>query len=201
MNDAISGWNDWSAVMTAVADEWSDMNICELHGFITAVVTVCKAPDETVWQLLFENAFIPALPEKLLMLVTEEAEDVHDQLQDTDDAYEYQPLLPDDTHDLVERITGIASWANGFLTGYGITSAVPRPDEEELLLNLQRVARLKVSHEELEEAEAEDEGSTDAQYEELLEFVRIVPVSLSSMGDFKEVAKLPIIAGVPVQAN
>lgn len=199
MNDAISGWNDWSAVMSAVADEWSDMNICELQGFITAVVTICKAPSEDEWKLLFENAFVPELPETLLNLVVEEGEDVHDQLQDTDDAYEYQPLLPDDTHDMVERITGIASWANGFLTGYGITSTTPRPDEEELLISLQRLGRLKLTYEELEEAEAEDEGSTEAQYEELLEFARIVPVSMSSMGEFKEVTKLPIIAGLAMQ--
>lgn len=199
MNDAISGWNDWSAVMTAVADEWSDMNICELQGFITAVVAVCKAPSESEWQLLFENSFIPELPEKLLDLVVEEGEDVHDMLQDKDDAYEYQPLLPDDTHAMVERLTGVASWANGFLTGYGITSSVPRPDEEELLRSLQRLARLKVSQEELDEAEEEAEGSTEQDYEELLEFARIVPVSISSMGEFKDVTKLPIIAGLPVQ--
>lgn len=201
MNDAISGWNDWASVLTKVENEWNDMNLCELHGFVSAIVTICHAPNSQEWQLLFENAFIAQMPEDLLTLITEEAEDIHELLKDTDDAYEYQPLLPDESHALIERLTGLVSWGNGFLSGYAVTATVPRKDEEELLLNLQQLARLKLSQDDLDEAEAEEEGSTEAQFEELLEFARIVPVSMSSMGEFKQVTKLPIIAGLPQERN
>lgn len=201
MNDAISGWNDWADVMTSCENEWEEMNICELQGLITAVVAICEAPTEKEWQLLFENAFIPLPPERLLQLIIEEGDDVHDQFKDKEDAYEYHPLLPDESHDIIERLTGIASWANGFLTGYGITCVTPRKDEEELLLSLQKLARLDINAEEIALAEEEDEGSTEADYIELVEFARMVPVSMSSMGDFKKVTKLPIIAGLPMQTK
>ena len=186
--------------MTAISNEWNDMNICELHGFIIAVVSVCYAPSEQEWQVLFENAFVPALPTSLLTLVTEEAEDIHALLQDKDDAYTYQPLLPDDSHAMIEQVTGISSWANGFLPGYAITSTVPRPDEKELLISLQSLARLKMTQEELDEVEADTQGGNAADYEELLEFARIVPVSISSIGKFTKVTSLPIIAGLPVNS-
>ena len=35
-------------------------------------------------------------------------------------AYAYTPLVPDDEHDLYERVTALKQWANGFMTGFGI---------------------------------------------------------------------------------
>ena len=126
MNDDISGWNDWSK---AFAD-WTDVTISELHGLMTGLMTVCHAPAKIEdWeQLLTELSF--SLPnEAALTLLAEEAEDTSFQLKDKDDAYQYSPLVPDDEHDLYERVMALKEWANGFMTGFGVTDCNLKAEE------------------------------------------------------------------------
>ncbi len=189
MNDNISGWNDWQG---AIAD-WSDVSISELHGLMTGLMTACNAPDEDVWaQVLEELSFAP-LPEAALTLLTEEAEDTVFQLKDQDDAYAFSPLVPDDEHDLLERIVALKHWSNGFMTGFGVSDCRISADENEMLADLAKIGAIRI------EDEDDFEGGEEA-YLQLFEFARMVPVSLATRKR-KAVKELPLIAGLAIDAK
>ena len=189
MNDNISGWNDWSAAF----ENWSDVSISELHGLMSGLMTACEPPDEDGWaQVLSELSFAP-LDEAALSLLTEEAEDTVFQLKDKDDAYAYMPLVPDDEHDLYERVIALKHWANGFMTGFGITDCRLNPEENELLSTLSQIGGIRI------EPDDEFEGGEES-YLHLYEFARMVPVSLA-VRKRKPVSELALISGLPVDAK
>lgn len=189
MNDNISGWNDWNA---AFAD-WTDVTISELHGLMTGIMTACEAPSEEGWiELLTELSF--SIPEPAaLTLLTEEAEDTVFQLKDKDDAYAYTPLVPDDEHDLYERVMALKHWANGFLTGFGITDCRITADETEQLNTLSKIGGIRV------DPDNEFEGGEES-YLHLYEFARMVPVSFSTRKR-KPVKELSLISGLSIDAK
>lgn len=189
MNDNISGWNDWSA---AFAD-WTDITISELHGIMTGIMTVCHAPDTQGWQTVLTELSFSEPDTAALTLLTEEAEDTSFQLKDKDDAYAYTPLVPDDEHDLYERVLALKHWASGFLTGFGVTSTALSSDENEMLADLSKIASIRI------DPDDEFEGGEEA-YLQLYEFARMIPVSLS-VRKRKHVMELPLIAGLPLHAK
>lgn len=190
MNDDISGWNDWSK---AFAD-WTDVTISELHGLMTGLMTVCHAPAKIEdWeQLLTELSF--SIPnEAALTLLAEEAEDTSFQLKDKDDAYQYSPLVPDDEHDLYERVMALKEWANGFMTGFGVTDCTLTAEENVMFSDLAKIGSIRI------EPDDEFEGGEES-YLYLYEFVRMVPVSLA-IRPRKSLMSLPLIAGLSVNAK
>ena len=189
MNDNISGWNDWSA---AFAD-WTDISISELHGIMTGIMTVCHAPDVQGWQTVLAELSFSEPDTAALTLLTEEAEDTSFQLKDKDDAYAYTPLVPDDEHDLYERVLALKHWSSGFLTGFGVTSTALSSDENEMLADLSKIASIRI------DPDDEFDGGEEA-YLQLYEFARMIPVSLS-VRKRKQVMELPLIAGLPLHAK
>lgn len=102
--------------------------------------------------------------------MTDEAEDVAHAL--SDDELDYLPMLPDDNHLLFERVQALADWCAGVVLGFGLASGHIRADEQELIEHLQDVAAV-----EFEDSDDDEEG--EESYQELYEFVRLIPVSLS----------------------
>lgn len=137
MDDYISGWQDW----TQAFEDWHDVIISELHGLISGVLSVCDAPTEQEWQLLLTELSFTELEPKALEIVTEEGEDMVAVLTDDADSYQFMPLLPDDDHPLYERLMALKNWANGFLTGFGVTDSALRPEENSLFNDLAKSAR------------------------------------------------------------
>ena len=189
MNDNISGWNTW---LTAF-DDWNDVSISEVHGLMTGLMTACNAPDEQVWAKVFEELSFAPLPEAALTLLTEEAEDTVFQLKDKDDAYAYMPLLPDDEHDLYERVMALKQWANGFMTGFGITDCQISGDENEMLSDLAKIGAIRL-------AEDEDFEGGEESYLYIYEFARMVPVSFATRKR-KPVKDIALIAGLAIDAK
>lgn len=189
MNDNISGWNTWS---TAIED-WTDVSISELHGLMTGLMTACHAPSEQEWAtVLAELSFAP-LPDAALTLLTEEAEDTVFQLKDKDDAYAYTPLVPDDEHDLYERVMALKQWANGFMTGFGVSDCRLTSEENEMLMDLAKIGGIR-----LEEDEAYEGGEESYLY--IYEFARMVPVSFATRKR-KPVKDLALISGLAIDAK
>lgn len=189
MNDNISGWNTWS---TAIED-WTDVSISELHGLMTGLMTACHAPSEQEWAtVLAELSFAP-LPDAALTLLAEEAEDTVFQLKDKDDAYSYTPLVPDDEHDLYERVMALKQWANGFMTGFGISDCRLTGEENEMLIDLAKIGGIR-----LEEDEAYEGGEESYLY--IYEFARMVPVSFATRKR-KPVKDLALISGLAMDAK
>ena len=167
MQDDISGWSEWQPNFSKIEEISSPS---ELHGLLTGIICVTQAPSREEWQHILTTLEIPELSEEALVLLADEAEDVAHAL--SDDELDYLPLLPDDTHTLADRVQALADWCAGVVLGFGLASGHIRPDEMELIEHLQDVAAV-----EFEETDDDEEG--EESYQELYEFVRLIPVSLS----------------------
>ena len=167
MQDDISGWSEWHHNFSKIEEISSPS---ELHGLLTGIVCVTEAPSREEWLQILSTLSIPELDEAKLEMLADEAEDVFHAL--SEDELDYLPMLPDDEHSLSERVQALADWCEGVVLGFGLASGHIRPDEQEWIEHLQDVAAV-----EFEDSDDDDEG--EASYQELYEFVRLIPVSLS----------------------
>jgi uncharacterized protein YgfB (UPF0149 family) len=167
MQDDISGWTEWNAHFDEI-DEISSPS--ELHGLLTGIVCVTQAPTTDEWSQILNTLNVPTLTAEALESLTDEAEDVAHAL--SDDELDYLPMLPDDNHLLADRVQALADWCAGVVLGFGLASGNIRVEEQELIEHLQDVAAV-----EFEDSDNDEEG--EESYQELYEFVRLIPVSLS----------------------
>lgn len=189
MNDNLSGWNDWSAAF----DTWTDISISELQGLMTGLMVACEAPKMQEWMQVLHELSLSEPESRALQLLTDEAEDVVFQLKDKDDAYHYMPLVPDDEHELYERVLALKNWASGFITGIGIADCSLKQQEIDTIADLAKIAAIRIT--------PEDEfAGGEESYLHLYEFARMVPVSLSTRKR-KPIKQLPLIAGLPLTAT
>lgn len=189
MNDNISGWNTWVEAF----EDWTDVSVSEIHGLMTGLMTACNAPDEQGWATILEELSFAPLPDAALTLLTEEAEDTVFQLKDKDDAYAYTPLVPDDDHDLYERVMALKQWANGFMTGFGISDCRISAEENEMLMDLAKIGGIRLEDD-------EDFEGGEESYIYIYEFVRMIPVSFATR-QRKSVKELALIAGLKMDAK
>ena len=181
MQDDISGWSEWQPNFSKIEEISSPS---ELHGLLTGIICVTQAPSREEWQHILTTLEIPELSEEALALLADEAEDVAHAL--SEDELDYLPLLPDDEHSLSERVRALADWCTGVVLGFGLASGHLRGEEKELIEHLQDVASV-----EFDESDDDEEG--EESYQELYEFVRLIPVSLSMGRQKIEVADSPLL--------
>ncbi|MGB9191108.1 MULTISPECIES: UPF0149 family protein [unclassified Acinetobacter] len=187
MQDDISGWSEWHHNFSKIEEISSPS---ELHGLLTGIVCVTQAPTGDEWQQILATLEIPALEQQILEILTDEAEDIAHAL--SEDELDYLPLLPDDEHVLVDRVQALADWCAGVVLGFGLASGHIRPDEMELIEHLQDVAAV-----EFDESDDDEEG--EESYQELYEFVRLIPVSLSLGRKKVEIAETPLLQNIQPQ--
>lgn len=181
MQDDISGWNEWEAAFKDIPELASPS---ELHGLVMGIISITQAPTKDEWQIILQQLQVEPLPEQALQLLTDEAEDAAAALED--DTLDYMPMLPDDQHLLEERVQCLADWCNGVVLGFGLVSGHLREGETELLQDLQDVAAV-----EFESSDDDEEG--EASYADLVEFVRLIPVSLALGRKKQAVSATPIL--------
>ena len=167
MQDDISGWTDWNQNFDEIEEISSPS---ELHGLLTGIVCVTEAPTRDEWLQILSTLDVPKLDDSAIAVLSEEAEDIFHAL--SEDELDYLPMLPDDEHSLSERVKALADWCEGVVLGFGLASGQIRAEERELIESLQDVASV-----EFDESDNDEEG--EASYQELYEFVRLIPVSLS----------------------
>jgi len=167
MQDDISGWNDWKQNFDGI-DEISSPS--ELHGLLTGIVCVTEAPTQDEWSQILSTLNVPEIQTEALEMLTVEGEDVSHALAEDD--LDYLPMLPDDAHLLLDRVDALADWCAGVVLGFGLASGHIRANEQELIEHLQEVAAV-----EFDPSDDDEEG--EISYQELYEFVRLIPVSLS----------------------
>ena len=189
MNDNISGWNTWCEAF----EDWTDVSVSEIHGLMTGLMTACHAPDEQGWATILEELSFAPLPDAALTLLTEEAEDTVFQLKDKDDAYAYMPLVPDDDHDLYERVMALKQWANGFMTGFGVSDCSITAEENEMLGDLAKIGGIRLEDD-------EDFEGGEESYIYIYEFARMIPVSFATRKR-KSIKDLSLIAGLAIDAK
>lgn len=184
MSDDLSGFNDWVEAFL----DWKDVSISELHGLMTAIMVACQPTDEAGWVAILSELSFAIPNERALALLVEYAEDVSFALKDKDDAYAYEPLVPDDEHELSERFLALKDWAGGFITGLGVAEITLSSDEREQIADLAKIASIR----------PDDEDEFDGDEEEylyLFEFARMMPVALFRKNR-KNVSDLSIIKGL-----
>ena len=167
MQDDISGWSEWDQTFSKIEEITSPS---ELHGLLTGIVCVTEAPTREQWLNILTTLEVPEIAQESLSILADESEDIAHAL--SDDELDYLPLLPDDEHTLAERVQALADWCEGVVLGFGLASGHIRPDEMEWIEHLQDVAAV-----EFDESDNDEEG--EESYQELYEFVRLIPVSLS----------------------
>lgn len=92
--------------------------------------------------------------------------------------FEFLLLLPDEEESLSERLLALVGWVNGYLSGFGVVCKQfqQAPEElREMISDLAEIARASA-----------DGDATDADFEEVAEYVRIVALSC-----FAEFARTP----------
>lgn len=167
MQDDITGWSEWNRHFSNIEEISSPS---ELHGLLTCIVCVTQPPTREEWVLILSTLNVPELNDESLAILTDETEDVAHAL--SEDELDYLPMLPDDQHLLRDRVQALADWCAGVVLGFGLASGHIRTDERELIGHLQDVAAVQ-----FEDEDDDEEG--EAGYQELFEFVRLIPVSLS----------------------
>ena len=183
MQDDITGWNDWNEAFGAIEEISSPS---ELHGILTGIVCVAKAPSQEEWSAILDTLHVPELSEEALLLLTEEAEDIAASIHE--DELDYLPMLPDDQHPLQERVDALADWSAGVVLGFGLASGRIRKEEEEWIEHLQDVASVEFSDD-----DDDDEG--EESYQELYEFVRLIPISLATGREKVEISETSLLKG------
>ena len=181
MQDDISGWSEWYRNFSSIEEISSPS---ELHGLLTGIVCVTQAPSSDEWVQILETLDVPELNPEALELLTGEAEDIFHAL--SEDELDYLPLLPDDEHSLAERVQALADWCAGVVLGFGLASGHIRNDEMELIEHLQDVAAVEFE-------DSDDDAEGEESYQELYEFVRLIPVSLSVGRKKVEVEETPLL--------
>ncbi|EXA66273.1 hypothetical protein J504_1615 [Acinetobacter baumannii 348935] len=181
MQDDISGWSEWYRNFSSIEEISSPS---ELHGLLTGIVCVTQAPSSDEWVQILETLDVPELNPEALELLTGEAEDIFHAL--SEDELDYLPLLPDDEHSLAERVQALADWCAGVVLGFGLASGHIRNDEMELIEHLQDVAAVEFE-------DSDDDAEGEESYQELYEFVRLIPVSLSVGRKKLEVEETPLL--------
>ncbi|WP_298144577.1 UPF0149 family protein [uncultured Acinetobacter sp.] len=181
MQDDISGWTEWEGNFAEIEEISSPS---ELHGLVTGIVCVAEAPTASEWQQILATLNVPPLDDEGLQMLAQEAEDIAHAL--SEDELDYLPLLPDDEHALAERVQALADWAAGVVLGFGLASGHIRADELELIEHLQDVAAV-----EFDESDNDEEG--EQSYQELYEFIRLIPISLSMGRDKVAVAESSLL--------
>ncbi|ENU99272.1 UPF0149 family protein [Acinetobacter variabilis] len=181
MQDDISGWSEWYRNFSSIEEISSPS---ELHGLLTGIVCVTQAPSSDEWIQILETLDVPELDPETLELLTGEAEDIFHAL--SEDELDYLPLLPDDEHSLAERVQALADWCAGVVLGFGLASGHIRNDEMELIEHLQDVAAVEFE-------DSDDDAEGEESYQELYEFVRLIPVSLSVGRKKLEVEETPLL--------
>ena len=187
MQDDISGWSDWNQNFSEIEEISSPS---ELHGLLTGIVCVTQAPTREEWLQILETLAVSELNEAALSVLADEAEDVSHAL--SEDELDYLPILPDDEHSLSERVQALADWCAGVVLGFGLASGHLRADEQELIEHLQDVASV-----EFDESDDDEEG--EESYQELYEFVRLIPVSLSMGRKKVPLDETPLLQKVAVK--
>lgn len=85
-------------------------------------------------------------------------------------------LLPSDDEPLADRLNALADWCEGFLAGFGLVKQ-EKPLSKDCLEILQDISSMALLTTEVAE---EDEPSSERDYMELVEYLRVVPISLHS---------------------
>jgi uncharacterized protein len=175
MSSWLSPPPDHDELARALHDAGIDLNPAEVHGMITATVSVpqSRAPGS----LFFGRKPVTPTPEveAFLRLVATLQEDIGGQLGGSE--FEFQPLLAGPNAELAEQVEAVAAWARGYVLGLA-AAGVREPkrlegEVAEFLLDATRIG----------EAEMDEDETAEEQERELAEIVEYLRAGVQLVYD------------------
>lgn len=196
MHEHTTEFDDWQNAYQG----WSDVSVSELHGLMTALVAILAPPTTTEWRRILTELCFSLPNDEALALLTQYGEDVGYALSDGEEAWEFAPLVPDDEWDLDLRLLALKDWAGGFISGVGVADISLNSDEQAALIDLAKIASLRLDDDEQSELNFDDgttihQNDKEADYAELYEFARLVP-AVFAVRPKKQVKTLALIRGL-----
>ena len=146
----------------------------ELHGLLCGKLAGGAQLSEINWLLEAVEFldFVAAPDEKVRIALTNLYHTTQQQLQGD---FSLKLMLPDDETLLSDRAACLSQWCHGFLTGFGSVDTQGKreigEESEDMLQDLANIVQIQVDDE-------EDEPSAEADYTEVVEYVRMVANSL-----------------------
>jgi uncharacterized protein YgfB (UPF0149 family) len=102
------------------------------------------------------------------------------QSQLTSGEYDLQPFLPDDDSDLEQRTQALSQWCHGFLSGFGSAGIDPNAefstDQADALRDMAAIVQVTIDGD-LEGEEGRGEDQQEADFTELVEYVRVIAMN------------------------
>jgi uncharacterized protein YgfB (UPF0149 family) len=159
---------DYSLMRQLLAAAVPELSPASLHGALTGYLCSGAEPDPEIFSDLFETP-LPAVVLRLLERLGTEAREV---LQQTD--YSFQPLLPEDDSNLVERLTALGEWCDWFNIGFSAGYMQPQ-----LPLSVE-VMEILNDFGQLADVDVPNAGGEDDEnyFMELVEYVRMAAITV-----------------------
>jgi uncharacterized protein YgfB (UPF0149 family) len=145
----------------------------ELHGLLCGKLAGGAELSEINWLLEAVEFldFVAAPDEKVRIALSNLYHTTQQQLQGD---FSLKLMLPDDETLLSDRAACLSQWCHGFLTGFGSVDTQGKreigEESEDMLQDLANIVQIQVDE--------EDEPSAEADYTEVVEYVRMVANSL-----------------------
>ena len=159
-------------VTQAFADAKSSLDTCEVHGFLTGVLSAGAQMDAAQLVAVFEQHFDCTLSMTMHELVIQLSFQTGLELDDPEMGFDL--LLPDDDVSTGVRGQGLYIWCRGFLSGFGVTGRYQESElsEEirEVLTDLAKISALDV--------EVPNSNENEGDLLEIIEYVRMSAIML-----------------------
>lgn len=150
----------------------------ELHGLLSGVVsTGLKIRPDSIITLVLKHVDAETCSERNRNTVLTMYDFIEREMFSSDSRYTL--FLPDDELDLSQRLRCLAAWCQGFLVGFGTASAQKAisqfsAETEEALKDIVNIANLS------EEFDSQDDEVNETAYAELVEYLKVAVLLMSS---------------------
>lgn len=160
------------AVTQAFTDAKSSLDVCEVHGFLSGVLSAGAQMDAAQLASAFEQHFDCSLSKTMDELVIQLSFQTGLELDDPEMGFDL--LLPDDDVSTGVRGQGLYKWCQGFLSGFGITGRYQESElsEEirEALTDLAKISALNV--------DVPNSNENEGDLLEIIEYVRMSAIMI-----------------------
>jgi uncharacterized protein YgfB (UPF0149 family) len=160
------------AISQAFVDAKSSLDICEIHGFLSGVLSAGAQMDSAQLTAAFQEHFDCSLSSTMDELVIQLSFQAGLELDDPEMGFDL--LLPEDDVTTGERGQGLYKWCQGFLSGFGITGRYQdselSDEVREVLTDLAKISALDV--------EVPNSDENDGDLIEIIEYVRMSAIMI-----------------------